>query len=91
MALLSLAFWGGFVHAAQTLNVTNHSMAIGITPYGMPISKIAWGGLAYDFSTEDEEAYVWIYNITLDERTTITAQWRFPNGSIYIVNEKTLD
>jgi hypothetical protein len=82
---------GSFVQEAQALKVNDHSMAIGITQYGLPIYKIAWLGPGVpNFSTEDEEAYVWM-NVTLDERTTITAQWRFPNGSIYQVDQKTRD
>jgi len=65
-------------------------MAIGINPDGTPIYVKGFWPMGAKFSAEDEEAYVWM-NITLDERMNITAQWCFPNGSIYQVDEKTRD
>jgi len=91
--VFSVVLLSSFVHVAQALEVNAHRMAIGIRSDGTHIEgNIYWkGGWSHaQFSTEDEEAYVWM-NVTLDERMTVTAQWRFPNGSIYQVDEKTRD
>lgn len=92
--VLSVVLSSSFVHVASaSASVNRHSMAIGISSDGTPIyDNIYWKGgwIIAEFSTEDEEAYVRM-NITLDERMTIAAQWRFPNGSIYQMDEKTRD
>ena len=90
--VLSVVFSSSFVHVASaSASVNSHSMAIGINPDGTPISARMWPGAPWPyFWTKDEEAYVWM-DITLDERMNITAQWCFPNGSIYQVDEKTCD
>lgn len=91
--VLTVALSNSFVHVAQALAVNTHSMALGINPDGTPIIGniyLKGGWVRAQFSTEDEKAYVWM-NVTLDERTAITVQWRFPNSSIYQVDEKTLD
>jgi len=91
--VLTGALSNSFVHVAQALGVYAHSMALGINPDGTPIIGniyLKGGWSQAQFSTEDEKAYVWM-NLTLDERTTITVQWSFPNSSIYQVDEKILD
>ena len=91
--VLTGALSNSFVHVAQALGANAHSMALGINPDGTPIIGniyLKGGWSQAQFSTEDEKAYVWM-NVTLDERMTITVQWRFPNSSIYQVDEKTLD
>ena len=96
-AVVALAFTGvllsSFVYGAQALGVNAHSMALGINPDGTPIVGniyLKGGWVQAQFSTEDEKAYVWM-NLTLDERMTITVQWRFPNSSMYQIDEKPLD
>jgi len=90
--VLSVVFSSSFVHVASaSASVNSHSMATGINSDGTPIYVTRfWPPDRLLFSAEDEEAYVWM-NITLDERMTIAAQWYFPNGSIYQVDEKTRD
>jgi len=92
--VLSVVFSSSFVHVAQAIEVNSHTMALGIssdgTPLGQGVIYPRGGYYRAQFYSQDEEAYVWM-NITLDERMTIAAQWCFPNGSIYQVDEKTRD
>lgn len=83
----------GFVRVVQALEVNAHRMALGIRSDGTPIEGNIYlrGGWAHaQFSTEDGEAYVWM-NITFDRRMATKAEWRFPNGSIYQVSQKTCE
>jgi len=75
------------VHA----QVNAHRMALSISSDGRPVEGniyLKGGWFSAQFSTEDQKAYVWM-NVTLDRRETIIAQWCFPNGSIYQVDEET--
>lgn len=91
--MLFVASSSNFFRVAQATNVNSHTMALDISPEGTPIMGNIYfkGGWSHaQFTTQDEEAYVWM-NLTLDERMAITAQWLFPNGSIYEVDEETCD
>jgi hypothetical protein len=92
--VFSVVLLSSFVHVAQAIEVNSHTMALGIssddTPLGQGVIYPRGGYYRAQFYSQDEEAYVWM-NVTLDERMTIKAQWRFPNGSIYLVDEKTRD
>lgn len=89
--VFSVVLLSSFVHVASA-SVNSHTLAIGIRSDGTPIVADYWkGGWTYAvFSTEDEEAYVWM-NVTLDERMNITARWYFPDGAIYRVDKKTCE
>jgi hypothetical protein len=89
IVLVLSVFSSALVYEVTALEVRNHTMAIGISPQGMPLYDniyLKGGWYKAEFSTEDERAYVWM-NVTLDKRMTITAQWHFPNGSMYQTNE----
>lgn len=89
--VLSVVFSSSFVQVASaSASVNSHSMATGINSDGTPIHLTRFWPTGQLFSAEYEEAYVWM-SVTLDERMNITAQWCFPNGSIYLVDEKTRD
>lgn len=96
LLLLTFCFFTltSFIHAAQALEVKGHTMALGINSDGMPLGQGTiyprGGYYKAEFWTEDKEAYVWM-NITLDKGTTIVAQWRFPNSSLYQTKEKTVN
>jgi len=91
--MLSVALLGSFVQRAEALQVHDHYMALSVNSDGTPNAGNLYmkGGWAHaGFSTQDEEAYVWM-NATLDEQANIIAQWCFPNGSIYHQDEKTVN